>query len=167
MISLSTSLQGAYASAWRSSNGWLGSSGMRSGTDSICGHERATLLELLMLLERHGSESAENALRAFIKLQGDLGLAPKSNALRALLEHGDIAAIMTAAHREIDPRWTYRHARKCANEYVVCEGPGERTELTADEARWKLLNMLRLPSGATRADFIRALDANRGYEVPR
>jgi hypothetical protein len=138
---------------------------MKPGADSICGHERKTLLDLLMLLERHGSESATNALLAFIKLQD--ARDAKSSALRALLDHDEIAAIMTAAHRGIDARWTYRHARKCANQYVVCEGPGERTELTADEARWNLLQMLKLPNGATRADFIRALDANRGYEVPR
>lgn len=134
---------------------------MAFGNALICGHERATLLELLMLLERHGSEPATNALRAYVKLQA--ANDARSNAMRALLECSDIAPILNAAHREIDPRWTYRHCRKCANEYVVCDGPGERTELTADEARWNLLIMLNLPDGSTRSDFIKSIDANRGH----
>jgi hypothetical protein len=124
---------------------------MTSGTVLICGHERTLLHELLVMLERHGSEPAINALQAFIGLQS--ARDAKSIALRSLLDPKDLAAIMTAAQQEIDPRWTYMRHRKCANEYVSCHGPDERINLTADEARWHLLLMLGLPKGSTRADF--------------
>lgn len=70
-----------------------------------------------------------------------------------------IAAIMTDAQHRIDARWTYVHENEQSRDYVVCCGPGERTELTIEEARWNLLIMLRLPAGSSRVDFIAALVA--------
>ena len=137
---------------------------MTVSNDDIGGHERATLVEVLTLFEQHCSDVAEKALLAFTGLRGVHG--PGVSAFRALVTCAKLAKVMTAAQRSIDARWAYRYKRDGQCEYVVCVGPGERTELTADEARWNLLHMLKLPVGSTRSDFIRSLDAARTYVVP-
>jgi hypothetical protein len=137
---------------------------MTARDDEIFGHERTTLVDVLTLFEQHGSDVAQKALLAFIGLRGVYG--PGARAFSDLVTCANIAKIMDVAQRLNDARWRYKHKLDDQHEYVVCTGPGERTELTADEARWNLLHMLKLPIGSTRIDFIKALDAARKYDVP-